>query len=208
MNTKQIKSKIQNAINDEKRTSRLASSVLTLARNNGVNPTKEQIQGVVNFVMEYAQQVPNILEQGIAAARQLGLVHEMNQMTSELEAYWLIEDDLIPDHLGLVGIMDDAYASMLLLQSLAEYCKNTVRQSFLAQDLTLANYFIRQLIGEPVASILDQRVGLTIGQAMLNRLVSQLVTGGLVIDNGPDPYWGGVSLDEYVDVQMGALGIV
>lgn len=113
--------------------------------------------------MEYAQQVPRVLEQGIAAARQLAFDHEMNQITSELEAYWMIEEDLLPDHLGLVRIMDDAYASMHLLQSLAEYCKNKVGQSFLTQDLILANYFIRQLIGEPAASILEQRVELTIG---------------------------------------------
>lgn len=208
MSTKQIKSMIQDAIKDEKRTGRLASTIRTVARNNGANPTKQQIEGVVNFVKEYTQHVPYYLEQGIVAARQVGLVHEMNQMMSELEVYWLEEEDLIPDHLGLIGIMDDAYASLLLLQSLSDYCKGTTGRPLLAQDLTLGNQLIRQLIGEPAASILDQRVGVTLGQAMMNQLATQFATSELMVGSGPDPYWGGVSLDEYVDIQMGALGVI
>lgn len=208
MSTKQIKSIIEHAIKDEKRAGRLASTIRTAARNNGANPTKQQIQGVVNFVKEYAQHVPYYLEQGIAAARQVELADEMNQMMSELEAYWLEEEDLIPDHLGLLGIMDDAYASLLLLQSLSDYCKATIGRPLLDQDLTSANRLIRQLIGEPTTSILDQRVGITLGLAMMNQLASQFATSGLMVGSGPDPHWGGVSLDEYVDIQMGALGVV
>jgi uncharacterized membrane protein YkvA (DUF1232 family) len=208
MRRNQIKSKIQRSIKDEERSSRLASTIRAVARNNSANPTKAEVQDVVDFVKQYVQHVPYYLEQGLAAARQIGLADEMNRMASELEAYWFQEEDLIPDRLGLLGIMDDAYASLLLLQSLSDYCKATIGRPLLAHDLTSANRFIRQLIGEPTASILDQRVGITLGQAMMNQLVSRFAMSGLTVGGGPDPTWGGVTLDEYVDIQMGSLGIV
>ncbi len=39
----------------------------------------------------------------------------MSFMLSELEAYWFMQMDLMPDYLGLAGIMDDAYASLYML---------------------------------------------------------------------------------------------
>jgi hypothetical protein len=207
VSTAQIRSMIDRAVADEERTGRLASTIRTAARNRGANLTPQQIQQTVGFVKAYAQHVPHYLEQGIASARQVGLGGQMNQMVSELQAYWLLESDLVPDHLGLLGIMDDAYASLHLLQSLSDYCKAATGRPLLGQDLTGANQQIRQLIGEPTASILDQRVGLTIGQALMNQLAVQFANSGLLFGGGPAPSYDGYTLDQYVDIQLGSRGV-
>ena len=208
MRINKIRAMIDAAIEDEERSGRLAGTVRTVARNNGGNPTKKQVKEIVGFVRQYVEQVPHYLGQSVGEARKIGLGNQMNQMASQLEDYWFETDDLIPDHLGLMGLMDDAYATLLLLQSLSEYCQATVGRALVAGDLTPANQMIRLLIGEPAASNLDQRVGATLGQALMPQLASQLAVGGFWLGGASERDWGGVSLDEYVDIQLGAMGVV
>ena len=87
------------------------------------NPSNQEVQNLVNFVHGYVEHVPHYLEQAANAAGQLGLSAELSQMCGELENYWFEANDLIPDHLGLLGLTDDAYASLMLLQSLSDYCQ-------------------------------------------------------------------------------------
>lgn len=212
MRIREIKIMIQDAVKDEQETGRLADTVRTVARRNGTRPTQQQIEGVVTFVREYVQQVPFYLEQGIAMARQAGLAREMNQMASELEAYWFEGADFIPDHLGLRGIMDDAYASLSLLQAVSDYCKATTGRPLLAQDISSANQVVRQLIGEPTASLLDQHVGAKLTQALLQKLVSQFASSNFLFGS-VGPNWFNKTLEDYeleqsVNTQLGAMGVI
>ena len=114
MRTDEIRKMIEKGVSDEEQTGRLATAIGQLARQNGMNPSKQEIQGAVSFAREYVEHVPYYLEQGDSAAKQLGLAAEMGQMLRELEAYWFEANDIIPDHLGLMGLTDDAYASQIL----------------------------------------------------------------------------------------------
>ncbi len=209
MKTQQIRKMIQHAVDDEKRTGRLAEALRTMARQNGKNPTKKETQGVVDFVREYVEHVPYYLEQGTAAAQHAGLGAEMTQMVTQLESYWFDSDDAIPDHLGLFGLMDDAYASLILLQGMSDYVQASAGRPLLERNLTEMNQLIRQLIGQPVASHLEARVGVTISQAMMQRLLTQVAAGGaFAFGGGPDPIWGNASVDEIVNARLGAMGVV
>ena len=212
MRIPEIRKMIKKALDDEKRTGRLANTVRSVARRNGNRPNEEQIAGVVTFVTEYVQQVPYYLEQSIAKARQVGMVREMTQMMSELEVYWFEGGDFIPDNLGLLGIMDDAYASLSLLQAVSDFCTNTMGRPLLAENITPANQAIRQLIGEPTASQIDQHVALKLPQTLLQQLVGQIAAGNLAFGSLP-PFWGqqavdNYELERYVDIQLGAMGVV
>ena len=173
-----------------------------------MNPSEQEIQGAVSFAREYVEHVPYYLEQGDSAAKQLGLAAEMGQMLRELEAYWFEANDIIPDHLGLMGLTDDAYASILLLQSLSDYCQATLGRPLLQQNLTQANQAMRQVIGEQAASLLEQSVGITVANAMMQRVISQVAGAGFAFGTGPDPIWGNASIDEIVDTRLGAMGVV
>lgn len=208
MRTSEIKKMIRDAVADEEKTSRLANNMREVARRNGADPNPQDVEGGVACVREYIEHVPYYLEQATNAARQAGLGAEMAQMVSELEAYWFEANDLIPDHLGMMGLMDDAYACLMLLQSLSEYTQATLGRPLLQQNLSQINLAIRQLIGEPVATQLDQRVGITVANAMMQRVIGQVMNTGFSFGGGPDPYWGNASVDEIVNVRLGAMGVV
>lgn len=209
MRTQQIKKMIQQAVDDEQRNGRLAHVLWAMAQKNGKNSSKKEIQGAVTFVRQYIEHVPYYLEQGSAAAQRAGLGAEMAQMVAQLESYWFDSDDAIPDHLGLIGLMDDAYASLILLQRMSDYVQASAGRQLLERNLTEMNQFIRQLIGQPVASHLEARVGVTISQAMMQRMLMQVATAGaLSFGGGPDPIWGNASVDEIVNTRLGAMGVV
>ncbi|MCS6303495.1 MAG: hypothetical protein H8K07_07505 [Nitrospira sp.] len=208
MRTKKISKMIRDAVADEEHSERLSKLIEEISRQRGAKPTKEGVQGVVNFVREYAEHVPLFLEQASSAAQQMGLAAEMGQMLQELERYWFEANDLLPDHLGLLGITDDAYATLLLLQNLSDYCHSTFGRPLLQQNLTAANQSIRGLIGDPVVSIIEQRVSITMANAMIQRIVGQITSGGFSLPTRPDPIWGNASIDEIVNTRLGAMGVV
>ena len=173
MNTKTIRKMIDKAINHEKRTNDLANLARDVARQNGRSMTPDEARGVSAFVMGYVNMVPALLEEGLQASGRFGIRNEMQQMLNEVEYYWKLEQDLIPDRLGLRGICDDAYASLFLMQSLSDYCKGMHGQALLSSDLTGMNSVVRNLLGEPIAAALEQKVAMTIAQNMVGQVFNQ-----------------------------------
>src|SRR5262245_34965045 len=208
MRAREIRKLIHEATEDEEATGRFADLLRRTAVENGASVSGEQIKDVVQFVRDYIEHVPVYLEHGYAAAKRLGLAPEMSQMLGEIEMYWFTPDDLIPDHLGLIGVMDDAYASLCLLHALSECCKSVAGQSLLEHDIAAANRGIRNLIGEPVASHIEQKVRVTIDSAHVQRALQRIATDKPVsFGTDSDPIWGNTSLEELVDMRLGALGL-
>jgi len=209
MRTGQITQMIEDAIEDERRTGRLAQTLRAVAEENGKEPNDKEIRSAVDFVREYMQHVPYYLEEGVTAAARAGLGTEMNQIAKELEAYWLEVDDVIPDNLGLIGLMDDAYASLALLQALSDYCEAECGRPLLHRPMTQANQAIRQMIGEPARSLLDLRVKMTLSQALTQRIASQMgAQSAFSLGGGQDPYWGTDTIADVVNSRLGAMGLV
>jgi hypothetical protein len=196
-------------LDDEQRSGRLRGAARRVARANGASPSKKDIAGIVDCVREYVGLVPRYMEQARASALNTGLATQVEQLITQLELYWLEENDFIPDHYGLLGVMDDAYASLTLLQALSEYCRSSVGQPLIADDLTQANQMVRMLLGEPAATILDQQVGGALASTLMPQLVNQLAASQFMLGPASSSQWGGCSsLDEYVGIQLGAMGVV
>ncbi|MHC4741976.1 MAG: hypothetical protein ACYS8Z_08705 [Planctomycetota bacterium] len=207
MRINEIEKMIKKAVAEEKRSGRLKKAIEQTAKQNGLQPNAKAVNDIVKLVREYVEHVPFYLKQGSSAAQQMNLGTEMGQMLQELENYWFEVDDLMSDHLGLMGLMDDAYATLLLLQALSDYCQASFGRPLLPQNLTVANQGMRQLIGDQIAAIIEQRVGVTIGNAMMQKVLEQVTASGFAFPAGPDPVWGNASIDEVVNARLGALGI-
>jgi hypothetical protein len=205
-----IRRMIRSAVQDETITGRLANCIREVGRQNGVTPTKAQVDQTVDWVRQYVEHVPIYLEQGQSAGERVGLAAEIGQMLGELEAYWFETNDLIPDHQGLPGLADDAYSTLVLLQGMSDYCQTTFGRPLLTDNLGDANKNMRLLLGESVASIIDQRVGMTIGNAMLHRVLGQMAGAGFMFPSAPatDPMYGNASVDDIVNAKLGAMGVV
>lgn len=212
MKTDKIKNIISKTVRNERTTHNFAKLVKMVARENGKNLTNEQADGITEFVIQYVESVPALIEQGVREAPKLGIQNEMNQMMLELETYWIQEQDLVPDSLGLIGITDDAYASLYLLQALSDYCLSMYNRPLMKIGFTDSNKFVRELLGNNIAAVLEQRVQATIGNNMVNNIFTQayqkIFNSGFAFNNPFAAYNQQREIEEQVNVQMGAMGII
>lgn len=209
MQTNIIRKMIKEAIVLEKNARNLSNSLVRVANMRGIQLNSKQLSEVCKFIQEYIEHAPNLLDAISAAAEKEGIIHQVIPILNAVEQYFLAPLDIIPDNLGLLGLVDDAYLAHSLIQALSDSYRNETGRTLLPLDLTETNQFIRNLIGEPQASMLDVAVeGALTGPVIQDSFQSFLATGSMFDMTGPDPIWGNASIDEIVNAQMGALGIV
>lgn len=211
MDLNMIRSKISKALKHENRYHTVAEAIVALGAQNGRQLTHAQVDEVLTFIKEYVDHVPHFLIEGRRLARQHG-AREMEDILNSASWYWALEDDVIPDRIGLLGILDDAYFSLSLLQGVSDQSLQTRGVALLPIDLKPANKNMRTLIGEPAASQLDTFIAEKLGAPNLmnaiNAIASRFMAAGSIYPTGPDPMWGGASIDEVVNARLGAMGVV
>lgn len=207
-----VRQQIEAAIDDERRLGRFATLARRVAAVRGASPTDAQIGEAVGFVEGYVRHVPFYMEQGFEAATRAGIGGEMRAALEVALQYWQEPNDVIPDHLGLLGILDDAYVSLCLVQALSTDLSRRTGSPLLAQDLTPANQGVRVLIGEPAASLLDQIIANSLGRPGYAGALEQLLAHAAAFGGSPmvvnDPIWGTASVDDIVNARLGAMGVV
>ena len=148
-----------------------------VAEQQGVEPEPEDLARGARFVLGYIEQVPYMMKVAWTAASNVGLENEMRRILETVESYWAEGDDVIPDGLGAIGLLDDAYCSLTSLQSVSDHYQLQTGKHLFPNDLTEANRAMRRIIGEPYASELDRIVIQTMKATGLIDAVKSLATG-------------------------------
>ena len=209
MNTNIIRRMIKEAVAMEKSSSILSDTIDTVARVNGKSLTAKQRKEIVKMAEDYVVHVPAVIEAITKAAKNYGIYDQILPMLKAAEDYFLAPIDIIPDHLGLLGLLDDAYLAHSLVQSLSDSYKNQTGKTLIPVDISGANAFMRNLIGEPHASMLDTAVANVLNGPTIQQSLMYLLNAGVGFNMaGPDPVWGNASIDEIVDARLGAMGYV
>jgi uncharacterized membrane protein YkvA (DUF1232 family) len=211
MDLNMIRKKIAKAMKHENKNHTVANAIVAVAAQNGRQLTQSQVDEVLTFIKEYVEHVPLFLSEGRKKAKEHN-VYEMESVLSSASWYWALEYDVIPDRIGLLGIMDDAYFSLCMLQGLSDQSLRQKGVALLPMDLKPANQNIRMLIGEPAASQLDMVVAEKLGAPNLmnaiNTIAASAMAAGPMFASGPDPMWGNATIDEVVNARLGAMGVV
>lgn len=209
MRTKRIRKMINKAHQIEKQTGNLRNALIafTNARNAGLD--SRQIKELVQFVRQYVEHSTELIDHFSAGARERGIYNDVKYILDAAMNYFIALDDIIADELGLLGLVDDAYLVHRLIQSVSDRYQAHTGCVLVPSDTTKANQFIRAIIGEPQASLLDQLVSQTLSGPLIQQSLMQLFQMGSMFNAyGPDPVWGNASIDEVVDARLGAMGVI
>lgn len=202
---------ISDAVADEARTGRLANALRERAGTHGLSPGDQEVGNAVAFVREYVEHVPAHLRNGLEAARTVGREAEMQAVVDEATRYWLAPSDIIPDRLGLLGIMDDAYYALCLMQAVSDRYEEDTGRALFARNLRAANASIRNLIGEPAASQIDMYIGTQLNADPMTQMLHALTAMSSHRGAFPIPeresIWGDRSTEEVVKARLGRLGL-
>ena len=147
-----------------------------VAEQRGVEPLPEDLAGGARFVLAYIDQVPYMMKVAWTAASNVGLENEMRRILEMVESYWVEGDDVIPDDLGVIGLLDDAYCSLTSLQAVSDHYQLQTGKHLFPDDLSEANRAMRRIIGEPYASELDHIVIRTMKATGLIEAVKSLAS--------------------------------
>jgi uncharacterized membrane protein YkvA (DUF1232 family) len=147
-----------------------------VAEREGVAATPEDLAQGARFVSAYIDQVPYMMKVAWTAALNVGLQSQMQQILDMVESYWIEGDDVIPDELGIIGLLDDAYCSLTSLQAVSDHYRLQTGKHLFPSDLGAANRAMRKIIGEPYASELDRIVIRTMTETGLIEAVKSMAS--------------------------------
>jgi len=202
MNTQEIRKMISEASQVEARTGIMKKQFTDYARLHNIQLKEKGVNDLVKLVKAYIEYVPNLLDEAERASRQTGWWNAISPMLEAAKQYFFDPNDLIPDRLGLLGLTDDAYLAHSLLQTISERYEAQTGKRLLSEDLRSPNAFMRNLLGEAAASILDNHVKTMVdGPSMQDVLQQLFALAGSTNMMLPDVSFGGLSASEYANLQ-------
>jgi uncharacterized membrane protein YkvA (DUF1232 family) len=167
VDTSQIESMIHDCCGDDHNDPDLHDLLAVVAERQGVSASEQAIEQGSRFVLGYIRQVPYMMRIAWTAARNVGLQKEMKEILNMVQSYWIEGDDIIPDELGVIGLMDDAYCSLSSLQAVSDHYQLQTGKYLFPNNLGSANKAMRKIIGEPYATDLDRIVIITLQETGL-----------------------------------------
>ena len=176
MDTAQIQNIISNQFSDPQSVLDLQKLLKVVAERQGAQPNAMDLVHGSSFIYNYLEQVPYLLTVAWTSARNVGLETEVTSILKMVESYWIEDDDVIPDSLGIFGLLDDAYCSLLSMQTLSDIYRAQSGKHLFPDDLTAANMVMRKIIGEPYIAELDALVDKAIADAQVEDAVKWLTS--------------------------------
>ena len=176
METVQIQKIIADQFADARSAVDLRKLLIAVSERRGAHPSEVQLARGSGFIYNYIEQVPYMLTIGWTSARNVGLETEVTSILEMVESYWIEDDDVIPDSLGIVGLLDDAYCSLLSMQTMSDLYRMQSGKYLFPDDLTAANKIMRKIIGEPYITQLDDIVNKAVKDARVKEAVELLAS--------------------------------
>lgn len=176
MDTSQIESIIVHRCGDAQSDPDLLDLLAIVAERQGVSAQDEDLMQGSRFVLGYIRQVPYMMTVAWTAAKNVGLKKEMKKILKMVLSYWIEGDDIIPDDLGVIGLLDDAYYSLTSLQAVSDHYQLQTGKYLFPDNLGSSNKVMRKIIGEPYATDLDRIVILTMQQTGLIETVKSFAS--------------------------------
>lgn len=113
---------------------------------------------MTRFVSAYIEQVPDLLDAANEVAREAGIESQIKPVLKIAEQFFAQPPALINGHIGLEGLLDEAYLAHRLVEEVNDLYIKHFKQPLIPLDTTVANLIAHQLIGEHFANQLDEAV--------------------------------------------------
>jgi len=176
METAQIQKIIADQFADPKSVADLHKLLKAVAEQEKACPNEVDLAHGSVFVYNYIEQVPYMLLIAWTSAKSVGLEAETKGILEMVKSYWIEDDDVIPDSLGIIGLLDDAYCSLSSMQTISDLYRMQSGKHLFPDDLTAANKVMGKIIGEPYTAELDEIVRKAVEDGQVRESVKLLAS--------------------------------
>lgn len=209
METAQIKKIISDQFANPQSALDLKNLLQIVAERAEVVPSSADLAHGSSFIYNYIEQVPYLLTVAWTSARNVGIETEVTSILQMVESYWIEDDDVIPDNIGIFGIMDDAYCSLSSMQAISDLYRMQTGKHLFPDDLTAANEIMRKIIGEPYTTELDEIVSEAVSEAGVEEAIKLLASPEKQrLLDGEATIWNHGPVGELPVRQLRGLGLV
>ena len=204
MQIERIRAQIEEGKIFEQQSGVLHRAVVDLTKTNGVRVTELQVKTIIDFVTAYIEHAPALMMIIEETAAMSGAQPDVQPILDVTDDYFLAPDDIIPDHYGLVGLLDDAYLTHMLMEAISDRLKLQTGKSLLPIEAHETNRFIRRLIGEPFVSILDEHVATTLDGLGQEQIINQILAAlaQMNLSSVAEPIWGHAPVTEIIGARI------
>ena len=122
------------------------------------------------------ESVPDLIDAMRQAAERFGVAAGVEPVLHAAEGYFLDEQDVLPDSHGVIGLLDDVYLTLSLLQTVSEchrsQCGVPLMEADLHESIAAARLLFR---GERLVA-LDERIQTSLRSPDLTESIARLTT--------------------------------
>jgi uncharacterized membrane protein YkvA (DUF1232 family) len=161
-----IRAQIQNAWNEEQRRDTFAALIRSqLARRaeaSGESSSPQDREQAAQSILEswrvQLEQVPVFIDALAETAADARVASVVTPILEAVQDYFLDPDDVVPDSHGILGLLDDMYLALSLLQAVSEQYREFTGHALLDVDLTPSIEAVRPLFQGKRIAALDARI--------------------------------------------------
>jgi len=174
-----IRAQIQNAWNEEQRRDTFAALIRSqLARRaeaSGESSSPQDREQAAQSILEswrvQLEQVPEFIDALAETAADARVASVVTPILEAVQEYFLDPDDVVPDSHGILGLLDDMYIALSLLQAVYVQYREFTGHALLDVDLTPSIEAVRPLFQGKRIAALDARIQAALSQpTMLSSL--------------------------------------
>ncbi len=208
MQIERVRAQIEDGKEIERRTGSLRRAVVDLVSRDGARIADPDVTRIVAFVTRYIEHAPVLMVAVEDAAMRNGTLEDIQPILDATSRYFLAADDIIPDHFGLVGLLDDAYLTHSLVEAISDRYKLQSGRSLLPVEAHGLNAFVRRLIGVPFVEVLDAHVSATMESLSSENDIGRVLAAFSDIDlvSAPGPLWGNLVASDVSFLRIMATG--
>lgn len=212
MIVKRLERKVVDAVSHEQATSTLARMVRgVMIEFHGMSIKSMELietraEVAMRFITAYVQSTPAVVSAVVEAGDTAGVLSDLQPVLDEVDDYFTQAMDLIPDHLGLAGVTDDAYVTHSILQRMGDEHQDRTGVPLFSIDVRDANHLMRRMIGEPVATGLDATADAVLGRRAVQLGCERLAKARVALKlRMPHPYENFMVSGDDLDLRIGTL---
>lgn len=146
------------------------------------SPDPGELQQATQALAKYISEVPYLFKIATVAADHADLSRPMEKILTSLRNYWKHDQDLIPDNLGMIGLLDDAYCSRCAMQAISDQYRLLSGKHLFPFDMHDSNQAVRRILGAPYAADLDCYVMDALNASGIMQALHQMAEGQKQID--------------------------
>jgi uncharacterized membrane protein YkvA (DUF1232 family) len=177
MSTDRIRGQIESAWQDEARTRAFETLVRRQLVEAGAGEVPPESTTVAEILLAWRLQlenVPDLIDALRAAAADAGMAEAIEPVLATAESYFSDRDDVLPDSFGVLGLLDDMYLALSLIQQVSDRHREGTGRPLIEIDLTESVASVRPLFRGARLVTLDERIRRSLAAPELAACVERL----------------------------------